>query len=285
MPEGCRPLSKAVEQAVVSSDVLRADVSANGTFDVLDIAVSAILGFTAVDAESLARHVLDGLEERPSGDQQPDDWDEEEDGTWEAEMLPAKPAHTLLQEILQREDDNSSGLKQAYTFSSSPMMIRYRSGLKAADGPAFDCTDFSAVGGEATPAIGAVLFADDAGGKGGEAAFPALDLRVAPKAGRLLLFELLLPDGSCDPAMARASLPLASRREGKLVFQKLYYSDPSHSRERSDKEGPQAGPTLVHCEDDQAIGCRRYEHIPAPSGDAVLPLRSAADALRGGRLA
>ena len=56
---------------------------------------------------------------------------------------------------------------------------------------------------------------------GGETVFPALGLSVEPKRGRLLLFEDLLPDGTCDPRTAHASSDLLlNATADKLVVQK-----------------------------------------------------------------
>ena len=61
---------------------------------------------------------------------------------------------------------------------------------------------------------------------GGETVFPALGLSVEPKRGRLLLFEDLLPDGTCDPRTAHASSDLLlNATADKLVVQKWFYLD------------------------------------------------------------
>ena len=48
--------------------------------------------------------------------------------------------------------------------------------------------------------IVALLLASDGGG---EIEFPSLGVRVSPRRGRLLMYETLLPDGSCDPSVSR----------------------------------------------------------------------------------
>ena len=58
------------------------------------------------------------------------------------------------------------------------------------------CDDFANEKG-AAPAVVAYLYASDVN-KGGEELFPALGLSVKPKKGRLLLFEVMMPDGTCD---------------------------------------------------------------------------------------
>ena len=108
-------------------------------------------------------------------------------------------------------------------------------------------------------------------------------MNVAPKAGRLLLYETVLPNGSCDPASAVATAPLASGSSADLtVLRKTYYTNRAFSRETHNHEGPARLGPKVTCDDGSKPGgtggCRRHGHIGAPKGDAVLPLRGIAEA-------
>ena len=67
--------------------------------------------------------------------------------------------------------------------------------------------------------------------------------------------------------------PLAPSSRDLLMLRKLYYADRSFTRDRFNKEGPQRGTPTVVCDGGVAHGCRRFEHVPADKGDAVLPLR------------
>ncbi len=53
--------------------------------------------------------------------------------------------------------------------------------------------------------------------QGGETHFRALDLTIAPKPGRLLVWENLLPSGQCDHAMIHAGLEVRKGRKTTLV--------------------------------------------------------------------
>jgi prolyl 4-hydroxylase len=57
----------------------------------------------------------------------------------------------------------------------------------------------------------------DAPQKGGETHFRALDITVAPKPGRLVVWENLLPSGQCDHAMIHAGLEVRKGTKTTLV--------------------------------------------------------------------
>jgi len=57
----------------------------------------------------------------------------------------------------------------------------------------------------------------DAPQKGGETHFRALDVTVAPKPGRLVVWENLLPSGQCDHAMIHAGIEVQEGTKTTLV--------------------------------------------------------------------
>jgi len=57
----------------------------------------------------------------------------------------------------------------------------------------------------------------DAPRRGGGTRFPALGLSVEPRAGRLVLWRNLLPDGAPDPRMEHAGEPVRAGRKTTLV--------------------------------------------------------------------
>ena len=306
---GCGPLTAAMDDALTTSDATYLTSSTLAEADILDLAISDAVGFGGADVEGLASEILEGLESRvDTAAVPPDDWDAEEDGEWEPPMLAASDATTLLAAVVKRGGDAAAALADAYAYSSSVEVVTHLAkqvggGKKAAaagvhaggEAPHFLCDDFSREQepGEPYPAFGAVLFAGAAAAaagtsgkgtvKGGDVRFPALGVSVAPKAGRLLLFETTLPGGSCDPASAIATSPLGAGSADLLLLRKLYYSDPSFSREKFNSEGPSRMPPKVDCRaahgaGTSKFGCRRRGHVGAPSGDAVLPLRERRDA-------
>ena len=264
---GCGPLTPALDAALVSSDAVTFTASASAYVDILDAAVSEVLGFT-LDAEQLGAEILEGLTERfdPSA-KQPLDWNADEDGTWEAPMLPKSTPPELWAAVIRRGGDNASGLADAYAFSSSPIIVRSRAG-KGAEGMHHDCASVGA------SSVTALLHLSDTLENGGETTLPALDLTVPAVRGRLLLVETILPDGACDPATGRGARPLPMGAPHKLTLVKTFFADRSFSRERVQHEGPQRGVPTVDCAARQGrLGCRRFEHVPATKGDTVLPLR------------
>jgi len=241
--------------------------------DVLDAAIAEVLGFSLA-AEALGGEVVSGLRERVDASAvAPDDWDASEDGPWEAPMLPGQTAEELWKEVISRGGDNASGLGEAYGFSSSPILVRSRAG-GGREGLAHDCDYFGAGEPRAAASVVALLQLSPTLKKGGETTLPALGLSVAPVRGRLLLIETALPDGACDPASARGSTSLPASAPHKLVLQKTFYADRTFSRAERNSEGPQRGVAKVDCAAlGGRLGCRRFEHIPAKQGAAVLPLR------------
>jgi hypothetical protein len=269
---------------------------------VLDMAVSQMAGF-GFDAESVGKRLLDGGAARPDpAATQPDDWDEAEDGPWEAPMLPAKDAIALLAEVVKAEGEEASAIGDAYSFSSSAQVVRYRAGTRGREAPEHHCNDFGRQDREMPHvAFLAELYTSAGGSGGGETTFPALGLSVAPKPGRLVLYETILPDGSCDPAASLVGrAPLAASASDVTVLRKRFYADRSFSRANVNHEGPQRGTPIAKCEASPLEGgggggkngkkaaggagaapgelaiCTRHEHVPAEKGDAVLPLREVA---------
>ena len=276
---GCGPLTAALDATIVTSDAVTFTASANASVDVLDAAVSDVVGF-GIDLEALGREVLDGLGERidPSA-VQPDDWDADEDGEWEAPRLPPSTAEELWFKIFDRGGGNASSLADSYAFSSSPMLVRTRAG-KGGEGMVHDCDYFGKGEPRAAAAIVALLQLSPTAKKGGEIVLPALGVSVPAVRGRLTLIETVLPDGTCDPSSARAALPLpANAGQDKVSLIKTFYADRTFSRERSNSEGPQRTAPRVDCgARDGRLGCRRAEHVPAVKGEYVLPLRGARQA-------
>ena len=97
------------------------------------------------------------------------------------------------------------------------------------------------------------------GGSSGDTAFPALNLSVAPRRGRLLLFESLLPDGTCDPRTAHESVALGGLEDTKLILQKWFYQDRAFDRAAFNAEGTPRRAGYAGCD---AADCRRYERVP-----------------------
>ena len=247
----------------------------------LDAAISQLVGFT-IDAEALGAEVLAGLAPRADPNAEaPDDWDTAEDGEWQPPELPAKTPEELWKAIVDRHGDNASGLGEAYTFSSSASVVRYRAATKGGAPPSFQCGDFSrAQGGKApAPTLVAQLYVSAPSASGGDATFPSLGLSARAVRGRLVLHETTLSSGACDPAAAAGMSPLPRGAADAFVLTKTFYTDRTFSREQHNLEGPARGTPNVLCS--KLGGCNRVEHVGAAKGDAVLALRAAkANALR-----
>lgn len=308
---GCGPLTPALDKEFVNVDSVFYTTSAELSVDVLDLAISRAAGF-AIDDEAIGARFINGsVARRDPNATQPDDWDEAEDGVWEAPMLPAKDATALYAEVISEGGAAAAAIGDAYSFSSSPQVVRYRVAAKGREDADFHCTDFSRLD-KSTPQVAflAELYANDnnnhknKGGGGGATTFPALGLSVEPKVGRLVLYETILPDGSCDPAAALVGRsPIESKNGGGkgeaqdvMVIRKRFYADRSFSRANVNGEGPGRGMPTARCEADTQVGgkssnnnkggkpppagslaiCTRHEHVGAPRGDAVLPLREVA---------
>lgn len=272
---GCGPLTPALDAAMVQSDSVYFTASAESHVDVLDFAVSGALGYFPIQTESLAHAILSGLKAGPdTSASAPEDWDEEEDGPWAAPLLEAQTPTALLAKIVTASDTNASALGDAYTFSSSPELLRLRASNKGGEALHHECNDFSKGATSPNAALVAYVHASEAAAaSGGEISVPAAGVSVSPQRGRLILVETSLPSGACDPAAAIAAKPLdAASGRDLLLLRKTYYVDRSWSREGGNREGPRRGTPRVLCEPD-THGCRRFEHVPAEQGDAVLPLR------------
>ena len=76
------------------------------------------LGFRAMEAERMGAEILAGLQERRDEATAPAGWDEEEDGVFEAPMIPAQDPTALLAAIIARGGGNATGLFDAYAFSA-----------------------------------------------------------------------------------------------------------------------------------------------------------------------
>ena len=85
---GCGPLTPALDKEFVNVDSVFYTTSAELSVDVLDLAISRAAGF-AIDDEA-----IDALHQRQrragANATQPDDWDEAEDGVWEAPCCPPR---------------------------------------------------------------------------------------------------------------------------------------------------------------------------------------------------
>ena len=194
-------------------------------------------------------------------------------------MLDAKTPIELLAGAVTSGGGNASALGDAYVFSSSPELLRFRALTKGGEHLHYACDDFArAKGSAAVPTLQAYVHASEpaARGAGGELVVPAGSVKVAPKFGRLVLVETVLPDGTCDPASALASTPLGPKAPDLLLLRKTFYSNRAFSRAEHNHEGPQRLTPRVVC-DPTTHGCRRYGHVGADKGDAVLPLRVEGD--------
>jgi len=272
----CGPLTPAIDKALVRSDSVRFTASAEVAIDVLDAAMSEAAGFT-LDAEKLASEIYAGLVERVDTSASiPDTWDVEEDGEWEAPMLPASTTVDLLAKLLKRGGANASGLHEAYSFSSGVELSRFRPATGGGSKLRAECDDWNTTSAKPLAAVTAILIATgDGKSTGGAVVFPALGITVPPRHGRLLLFESVLPSGECDPSSSYMVKQLDKSEQDVLLLKKSYFSDRSYSREENEGEGPSRGGHAVDC----SVGtsplhdCRRFEVVPATSGDFVIPLR------------
>ena len=281
---GCGPLTPGLDARFVTTDRVWFTASSEAAMDLLDFAISQVAAVASLPAEALGSALLEGLHARPDpAASEPEGWDPSEDGPWEAPMLEAREITDLLAEVLTTGGPNASAVSEAYSFSSSPQAVRYRAGSPG-EAPFFECNDFSRTGwtsSSSPPALVAELFVTDAGGGakggGGETVLPALGLQIQPKVGRLVLYETILPDGTCDPAGSLVEhSPLKPQATDLLVVRKTFHADRSFSRAQMNGEGPQRAAPKVEC-DALGVGmareCTRYEHVPALKGDAVMPMR------------
>ena len=280
---GCGPLTPALESDFVQTDSAFFTASAEAAVDICDFAVSSALGVFPMATEAMAQGILQGLEARPdTSATKPDTWDDDEDGEWAPPLIDAKTPIDLLASYVTAPDVNASSLGDAYSFSSSPELVRFRGAARGGDPLHHLCSDFSrgALATEGTPSAAPALVAflhasEPAPGSGGELVVPAAGVSVSPQFGRLVLVETTLPAGTCDPAAAMAVSPLEPSASDLLMLRKTFYADRSWSRERGNKEGPRRGTPQVLCgEPFYSGGCRRFEYVPADKGEAVLPLRA-----------
>lgn len=183
----CGPLTKGLQEALVRSENVLFDPGASDTVDAIDGAISAMLGFD-FDADTVA--------------------------------APGGLASFLMNASLSAR----AAVRDAYDFSTGPQLSRYRATRQGGYRLHTDCHDFGLS--EPTERTHtAILYVSEPQG-GGETTFPALGLRVEPRRGRLLLFENLLPDGTCDPRTAHASSDVhLNASADKLVLQKWFYLD------------------------------------------------------------
>jgi hypothetical protein len=280
--ENCGPLTQGLEAALTHSDAAWMLINANRTVDTLDVALAFANGFGAADVEAAFASALDlamSDHDDPATLTAPDGWDSDEDGEWQPDKVPAQSYMAAMAKALQAEHDASvqDGLGAAYAVSSSPELLRYRASTMGGATLHLECDDFANERPAATAAV-AYLYASDVK-KGGEDTFPALGLSVAPKKGRLLLFETMMSDGTCDAATATASLPLKGDKD-KLLLAKRFYSDTSHDRGAKNSEQPDQPPPKMVCDDSEPFGCRRYAAAGTPEGgDAVMAARAFKDRL------
>jgi len=274
---GCGALTPALEAALAQSDAGWFLINANRTVDTLDAALSAAVGFGGIDVEAASATLELAMSEHddPATLQAPQGWDEEEDGEWQPSKVAPQSYMAAMAAALQKEQDTNveDGLGAAYAHSASPELVRYRASTAGGAALHLECDDFANERPAATVAV-AYLYASDVK-KGGEDFFPALGLSVAPKKGRLLLFETMMADGTCDGATATASSPLKVGGADKLLLVKRYYSDPSHDRDAKNQERPDQPPPKLMCDDFDTFGCRRFAPAGVPEGgDAVMAARA-----------
>mmetsp|Transcript_5146 Transcript_5146/g.16178 ORF Transcript_5146/g.16178 Transcript_5146/m.16178 type:complete len:461 (+) Transcript_5146:982-2364(+) len=141
----------------------------------------------------------------------------------------------------------------AYDFSTHAQITSYRP--KKGFATHIDCHDF-AYAAKTERTVTAILYVTQTGAT----RFPALNnITVAGVPGRLLLFENLLPDGTCDPSTAHVSDPIVDG-ERKVILQKWFHTDRSFDRQQSNAEGMKERPTgYTECD---LNDCRRYERLP-----------------------
>ena len=253
--------------------------SADAKVDLLDASISEAVGFTDVEAEKAFATFAGEMEERddPATLTPPDGWDEDEDGEWQPDKLPAKSYMATLSSYLEKESvaKTKLGLGAAYAFSSQPEMVRYVAATSGGAKLRLECDDFANEKEGAMAAVAIVYANDVAKGKGGEEVFPALGLSVQPKEGRLLLFEVMMADGTCDPASVVASSPLKGGAADKVVVTKRFYADTKFDRGAAEGEMPnQPKSGKIMCDENSPWGCRRFEPAGIPEGgDAVMASR------------
>jgi len=269
---GCGPLTPALDAVLTQRDAAWMIIGANKATDLLDAAISGVVGFTAQDAEAAFAQVEERMVERddPATVEVPPEWDEEEDGEWEPSKLPGESYEAALAKVVQLSaaDASPPGLGLAYAYSSSPEILRYRAATGGGRKLALECDDFASES-PVSAVLGAHLYATTVPkGKGGEDTFPALGVSVRPEAGRLLLFEVAMPDGGCDPASAAASAPLKPGGADKLLLSKRFYSAPAFDRGANNAETPQQPPRKVLC--DAENGCQRREPAGRPQQGAAV---------------
>lgn len=272
---GCGPLTPALEAALAQVDVAWMVVNANFSVDLLDNAIGAAVGFVGIDAEAAFAMLKEAMTEHddPATASPPDGWDEEEDGAWQAVKVPAESYMGAMSKALGAEQEGGvkDGMGAAYAFSSSAQLVRHRAATGGATGLHLECSDFANEFPAATAAAAYLFATDVAKGKGGEQLFPALNLKVLPKKGRLLLFETMMADGTCDPATATAVSPLKSGAADRLLLAKRYYSDSTFNRGQHNDERPNQPPQKLECDDTGPHGCILRSPAGTPEGgDAVM---------------
>jgi hypothetical protein len=252
-------------------------INANRTIDTLDAALSAAAGFRSVDVEATFAALELAMSEHddPATLEAPTGWDNDEDGEWQPSKVAAQSYMSAMAGLLKKEEEAKveDGLGAAYAFSASPELVRFRASTAGGASLHLECDDFANERSAPTVSV-AYLYASDVK-KGGEDVFPALGLSVAPKKGRLLLFETMMADGTCDPATATASSPLKAGGADKLLLAKRFYSDTKHDRGAKNQEMPDQPPPKLLCDDTEPFGCRRFAPAGVPEGgDAVMAARA-----------
>ena len=148
----------------------------------------------------------------------------------------------------------------AYDMSTHSQITTYRPN-KGFD-VHIDCHDFAFMA-STERAVTAIMYLGDEG----QTYFPVLDLAIKAKTGRLLIFENLLPDSTCDPSTAHTSTPLKDG-ETKAILQKWFYVDRTFDRKAQNAEGMEERPTgYADCD---LNDCRRYERLPTVDGGATI---------------
>jgi hypothetical protein len=244
----CGPLTKALEDALVRSDNILFDPGASDAVDTIDAAISAMLGFD-FDVERLA-------------------------------AAAPRPIASFLKSTSATDARARAAIRDAYDFSTGPQLSRYRSMRRGGYRLHTDCHDFG-LSQPTDRTHTAILYVSEPQG-GGETAFPALGIQVEPRRGRLLIFEDLLSDGSCDPRTAHESTDVhLNATADKLVIQKWFYLDRAygeHLRSNDWQEGKPRMPGTTVCFN---IDCRTQDRAPG-DGKTLALLKKGKNAKRGG---
>jgi hypothetical protein len=241
-------MTKALEEQLVRSDNVLFDPGASDAVDTIDSAISTMLGFD-FEVGSVAA------------------------------AAPSVVA-SFLKNASATGARARAAVRDAYDFSAGPQLSRYRTARQGGYRLHTDCHDF-ALSQPTDRATTAILYVSEPQG-GGETSFPALGVSVAPKRGRLLIFQNLLSDGTCDPRTAHESSDVFTNASAdKLVVQKWFYLDRAYGEKvRKDAwdEGEPRKPGVTVCYN---VDCRTQDRAPG-DGKALPLLQRGKNSMRGG---